>query len=694
MVRTYKRKTSRQSWSENSMEQAINDIRSGRLGYLAASKEYDVPKSTLERRVKDKNKRATGSTKGLGNFETVFPKPLEEELVNYILRMEELFHGLTTVDVRLLAFQLAERNGLPHKFHSETERAGKDWLANFLRRHSNLSIRCPEATSAARARGFNRQSVMAFFTLLESLQDKYNFEPGRIYNVDETGITTVQGVPSNVIALRGKKQVGTLTSAERGTLSTATICMNALGNYIPPMIIFPRVRMKEHLKIGAPPGSLCVAHKSGWMQTELFVTWFQHFMKHCKPCKEDPVLLVLDGHATHTKNLEMVDLARDNGVVILCLPPHCSHRLQPLDVSFMKPLSTFYTQEVEKWLRHNPGKVVTIYQVAELFGQAYIRAATSLTAVNGFRKTGIFPVNRDVFQDHDFAPAETTDVPMHAADDIVDAASPVIHTDNLPDENSTNGATKPIAPTPPAPLSKATSQSLVVQSITDATQAQTPTSTPLVPKATSQSLVVPSITYATQPKTPTPTPPVSKDALPNLVIPPTNGTFNPETPTPTATVLKDRFEVPPAVPSTSGVAFPRTKQMSFVLPSVISPIPKLKKKSSMTRKGIKRGATVELTSSPYKKQLLEQQKANTGTVNKAKYGSKRGKASKTSTIVTEEPDGNSTDYEEAQCLYCNDVYSNSAEGEVWVQCTTCKGWSHQECAGVEGDDFICDICSD
>ena len=397
---------------------------------------------------------------------------------NFDLSKQISFWVFLIVNCRLFKISIA------HKFHSETERAGKDWLANFLRRHSNLSIRCPEATSAARARGYNRQSVMAFFTLLESLQDKYNFEPGRIYNVDETGITTVQGVPSNVIALRGKKQVGTLTSAERGTLSTATICMNALGNYIQPMIIFPRVRMKEHLKIGAPPGSLCVAHKSGWMQTELFVTWFQHFMK-CKPCKEDPVLLVLDGHAIHTKNLEMVDLARDNGVVILCLPPHCSQRLQPLDVSFMKPLRTFYTQEVEKWLRHNPGKVVTIYQVAELFGQAYIRAATSLTAVNGFRKTGIFPVNSDVFQDQDFAPAETTHVPMHAADDIVDAASPVIHTDNLPDENSTNGATKPIALLQHHCLRLPLS--LVIQSITDATQAQTRTSTPLVPKATSQS---------------------------------------------------------------------------------------------------------------------------------------------------------------------------------------------------------------
>ena len=176
---------------------------------------------------------------------------------------------------------------------------------------------------------------MPLFDLLESLKDKYHFEPGRIYNVDETGITTVQGVPSKVIDLRGKMQVGSLTSAERGTMSTVTVCINALDNYI------PRVRMKDHLKMGAPPGSLWALHHSGWMQTDLFVMWFQHFIKHCKPCNEDPVI-VLDCHATQSKNLKVNDLARDSGVVILCLPPHCSH--QVLDVSFMKPLSTFYTE--------------------------------------------------------------------------------------------------------------------------------------------------------------------------------------------------------------------------------------------------------------------------------------------------------------------------------------------------------------
>lgn len=50
----------------------------------------------------------------------------------------------------------------------------------------------------------------------------------------------------------------------------------------------------------------------------------------------------------HTKNLALVDAARDNGIILLCFPPHCSHKLQSLDVSFMKPLSKYYEDELRK----------------------------------------------------------------------------------------------------------------------------------------------------------------------------------------------------------------------------------------------------------------------------------------------------------------------------------------------------------
>ena len=75
----------------------------------------------------------------------------------------------------------------------------------------------------------------------------------------------------------------------------------------------------------SPPGSIAEPHPSGWMQTELFVKWFQHFLEYARPTQEKPVLLILDGHKTHTQNLAFINIARENFVHVLCLPPHCSH---------------------------------------------------------------------------------------------------------------------------------------------------------------------------------------------------------------------------------------------------------------------------------------------------------------------------------------------------------------------------------
>jgi hypothetical protein len=205
---------------------------------------------------------------------------------------------------------------------NETKLAGWHWLHSFLKRN-NLSLRSP---SAARAQGFNREAVGSFFDILKSLQEKHNFPPSRIFNVDETGITTVQSRPSKIIAARGRKQVGPLTSAERGELTTVVICMSASGIFVPPMLIFPRVRMKPQFADGTPPGSLSVCHKSGWMQLKLFEKWFDHFVHHTQTSKSNPVLLILDGHKTHTQNIATIEKARQNGVTILCLPPHAATR--------------------------------------------------------------------------------------------------------------------------------------------------------------------------------------------------------------------------------------------------------------------------------------------------------------------------------------------------------------------------------
>jgi len=107
---------------------------------------------------------------------------------------------------------------------------------------------------------------------------------------------------------------------------------------------------------GTLPGSIHACHPSGWIESEIFSHWFLHFIKHTKLTKEDPVILVLDGHYSHTRNLEVSTLVRENHVDIICLPPHSGHKMQPLDKAFMGLLKTFYCQEIKKGSVHTQGE--------------------------------------------------------------------------------------------------------------------------------------------------------------------------------------------------------------------------------------------------------------------------------------------------------------------------------------------------
>lgn len=68
----------------------------------------------------------------------------------------------------------------------------------------------------ARARGFNRENVDNFFDVFEKTVDKFNFTAKSIFNVNESGFTSVQKTLQKVVARKGKRQVGGITSAERG----------------------------------------------------------------------------------------------------------------------------------------------------------------------------------------------------------------------------------------------------------------------------------------------------------------------------------------------------------------------------------------------------------------------------------------------------------------------------------------------
>ena len=161
------------------LQTAVMKVCSGELSKKKASDLYGVPRKTITRHLDGKVKKP-GS---LGRHVPVLGEVFENALVEHAVNLQRMMFGLTTTDIRKLAFELAEAKKIQHPFREQ--RAGKGWLQGFMRRHPQLSVRSPEPTSLARAVGFNRPSVDRFFCIISggiierNVYSRSNMEHGR-----------------------------------------------------------------------------------------------------------------------------------------------------------------------------------------------------------------------------------------------------------------------------------------------------------------------------------------------------------------------------------------------------------------------------------------------------------------------------------------------------------------------------------
>lgn len=394
MPRIRKRITEKAKWTEEMLKQAVRLVSEGK-SVKSVAVQFAIPRSTLRDRLKSEK-----TCEPCMGRKPVFNKDQEKALAARVINLANMFYGITITDLRRLAFSVAEELKISHNFNKETQMAGEDWVSGFRKRNPQISLRKPSATSLSRVIGFNKSEVDLFFNNLENLMDKHKFPACRVHNMDETGISSVQK-PGHILAPKGQKQVGGVTSWERGRNVTVVCAFSASGQYVPPMFIFPRKRMTPLLERGGPPGSIYSCSHNGWSNEELFLDWLHHFKRFCKPTEDEPVLLVLDNHGSHI-SLASYKFCRKNHIHILSIPPHTSHKMQPLDVSFYGPLKSAFNKECDRFMRANVYQKITPYDIAHIFNQAYMRVATIEKAVSGFESTGILPVNRDKFKEEDF----------------------------------------------------------------------------------------------------------------------------------------------------------------------------------------------------------------------------------------------------------------------------------------------------
>ena len=439
-----------------------------------AAKTYSIARTTLNNNLVKEKKDSTAKLEPNYKHSQIFNQEQETSLSNYLEKCSGMFHGLTTKNVRTLAYEMAflNRIEMPATW-TEKQIAGREWLFGFLRRHETLAIRQPEATSLARATAFNRATVGVFFDILHDCLEKIGASGDRIFNLDETGVTTVQKVPK-VVATKGLKQVGQITSRERGELVTVCVIVSASGQTLPPAFVFPRKNFKEFMMHGSPECSRGLVDSSGWMTAANFIKVMKHFITNARPSQDHQVVLIMDNHQSHL-SYEALSLAKENFVHIITLPPHTSNKTQPLDRTVFGPMKSHYNQLSNSWMMRNVGKLITIYQIAELAGTALTKAATPENVIAGFRVSGVWPFDRDIFSNVDYLPSDITDRPApedNHADDIAPTVGP---SRSLTTSGEDNHAVD-ISPTVPQPRALSSPAGSIDTSLT--AKASTSFSTP------------------------------------------------------------------------------------------------------------------------------------------------------------------------------------------------------------------------
>ena len=108
--------------------------------------------------------------------------------------------------------------------------------------------------------------------------------------------------------------------------------------------------------MGGPVGTFYGVSESGCMDSINFLSWFHNqFMSAVRPLTESrPVVLKFDGHYSHV-SLELIKLARDNNIHLLCLPHNNTHIMQPLDVGLFAVLKKHWRKILKEYQLQTKG---------------------------------------------------------------------------------------------------------------------------------------------------------------------------------------------------------------------------------------------------------------------------------------------------------------------------------------------------
>ena len=353
--------------------------------YQAIASKYNISATAVQRRYDGQ----TRHMREVREKDQLLTPGEEKALVKWILQLEAWNFPPTVERMKRMAQELMRKR-------KDFREIGIHWPDKFRRRHPEVTTRWCKPINRHRANNFTHQTVSDWFELLQNSMDEKDIQKEDSYNMDEKGFAL--GLLGSEKCFCSKETIE-LKRSEPGNTDWASVleCISADGRLLPPFIIFKgKVFMESWIEELVGQGKIGLSRK-GWTNNSLGFEWFQEIFEPWTKAtqKGEYRMLLVDGHSSHITG-DVIQFCVNHKILLICLPSHTTHELQPLDVSYFLPLANKYRrllgEQFNMWKSENVDKPEFI----KLYQEARDIVAKPSTITGAWMKSGLFPLNPDL----------------------------------------------------------------------------------------------------------------------------------------------------------------------------------------------------------------------------------------------------------------------------------------------------------
>jgi hypothetical protein len=361
------------------LERAVEELKGGTPLEIVC-RDFQLPKTLLHKAyvkiTTDIRKRLYGSGFIASQiFTKNEERDLEYSLFNY---------ALTKQHVEKIAFEYAvkQEKRIPPNW-LENEAASYDWTRAFMKRNPNVVTIKGDFRNLFKQRENVCKNIDDFYDQLETIISENDFAKNSVWNADEMIVTTI----TKSVQVNDKH-------FDKTYVVTGSFCVNAAGKTLPPFYVFPdgfytANEKPEDVKFE------CTKSHSGRTTNETFLHFLEYFVDHVKASRSNKQLIILDNHETHI-SLDILEMAKENGIIFLTVPPSHPSYFQPLTLSIFGQFKKMVNSLLKNIL---PDSKVSLdlNEMPRLVSEALENVFTAKTIQKGFQAAGIFPLHRRKF---------------------------------------------------------------------------------------------------------------------------------------------------------------------------------------------------------------------------------------------------------------------------------------------------------